>query len=730
MPFLLFTYFRAYVVLIVSIIVVADSIALLKDIAGLSWKEARKKAAHVVSQMTDAELLQLVRGSHFKGGWPGPEPGYFTGSVDPIPRLGIPALKMADAGNGFRPTDPGEDGTTTCWPSLLALASTWDSQTVMDVAAAIGAEFVGKGANVILGPSVNVHRVARNGRNFEYLSGEDPHLGAVLTSAYVLGVQSRGVMAVAKHFAFNEQETDRHSENSEVDDRVAWELYYPPFQAAVDAGVGAVMASYNLVNGTHATESAALLQRDLKNKMGFEGFVMSDWLATYSADAISNGLDQEMPGTLPPGAPFNVSFTNESLSQPQRRPHMKEAATRILSSVYRIGLDKRPGCIPPHCVERATDQTSQSHRALARKAAIQALVMLKNDGILPLNASRARKLLVLGQAAFSTKYYAGGGSGQVPPKSPKTPYEFIRDRGSAMGMSVSMPRDLGDARGLQQAVLDSDVVLVVGGAFAGEGEDRTSLSLDAYDDDLIMFAASERPTVVMLMSPGAVATPWRDNASAILNLFFGGEQAGAAAAAVIFGDASPLGKLPISFPASEADQINPGKDAVPYSERLFTSYRSPTLQAAYAFGHGLSYSRFEFSTPKRLTSSDTRCTSAGLRTCIALSVRNVGGRHGSEVVQAYLELFAGRGAMLAALNASEALSAEAAEAAATPARMLRGFRRTRDLAPGEAQEVVLPFSKKDFSIYRVGIGWIEPDGKKRIHIGASSVDIRHVVEDA
>merc|ERR1740138_964001 len=240
--------------------------------------------------MTKEEMFGLVRGVHFSIAG-GPEPGYYTGSIEPIPRLGVPALKMADAGNGFRPTNPGEEGTTTCWPSLLSLASTWSADTVNEIATAIGAEFHGKGANVILGPSLNVHRIARNGRNFEYLSGEDPHLGAVLTKAYVKGVQSQGVMATAKHYAFNEQETNRMAEDSQVDERTAWELYYPPFQAAVDAGIGGIMCSYNKVNGTYASANSNLLVRDLREKMGFKGLVMSDWMATHSPRAIENGLD-------------------------------------------------------------------------------------------------------------------------------------------------------------------------------------------------------------------------------------------------------------------------------------------------------------------------------------------------------------------------------------------------------------------------------------------------------
>ena len=265
--------------------------------AGTPWwrkhgADAAAAARNLSAQLTVAERLRLIQGV----GWSGWEllPDFYVGSMYAIPRLGIPSIKMQDAGQGFRTIGARNVGRVTAWPCLLAVAATWDTQLTRRFAAALGAEFKAKGANVILGPSVNVHHVARNGRNAEYLSGEDPALGAALATAYVQGVQSAGVAATAKHFVLNSQETHRNSESSDVSDRALWEVYYPPFEAAVRAGAAAFMCSYNRVNGTHACGDAHILIDHLRDSMGFDGFVMSDWWAIHDVDAAKNGVDQNL----------------------------------------------------------------------------------------------------------------------------------------------------------------------------------------------------------------------------------------------------------------------------------------------------------------------------------------------------------------------------------------------------------------------------------------------------
>ena len=260
------------------------------------WREYGEDAASaahaLAAKLTAQEQLRLIQGV----GWSGWEllQNYYVGSMFAIPRLGIPSIRMQDAGQGFRTIDARNVGRVTAWPCLLGVAATWDAALTRRFAAAVGEEFRVKGANMILGPSVNVHRIARNGRNAEYLSGEDPALGSVLTGAYVEGVQSAGVAATAKHFVLNSQETNRNSESSDASDRTLWEVYYPPFEAAVRAGAAAVMCGYNKVNGTHACGDAHILIDHLREQMGFEGFVMSDWWAVHDEKAAAAGVDQNL----------------------------------------------------------------------------------------------------------------------------------------------------------------------------------------------------------------------------------------------------------------------------------------------------------------------------------------------------------------------------------------------------------------------------------------------------
>jgi len=581
---------------------------------------------------------------------------------------------------------------------MLAIASTWDEALTAEVAAAIGREFRGKGANMLLGPGINVNRVARGGRNFEYLSGEDPYLGARLARRYVEAVQGEGVIAVAKHFAFNEQETNRLTESSEVDVRTAWELYYPPFEAAVQAGVGAFMCSYNRVNGTPACGSSELLMRDLRGTMGFRGFVMSDWEATKSTSSLAAGLDMELP---------EAKHFSDSKLQKVDEGAVDEAVTRILAAMYRMRLDERPGCEPPCYSERASNQRTDAHVSLCRTAATRAVVLLQNDGVLPLDSSTVQKLAVLGASADAKDHsdmwqgspYAGGGSGHVTAPGALSPLAGIKARAAIAGIEVTSYVGL-DKQEAGEAAVQADVAVVVVSAIASEALDRADLQLEAGADELISAVAKvNRRTVVLMMTPGAVVTPWAKDVSAVANLFYGGEQTGAAWAAVLFGDESPSAKLPVMFPESAAGTIEPGSgDSVAYDEGLFSSYRSPEGRAAFPFGHGLSYTTFEYTKPRIVDDCDGAV-------CIGLSVVNVGAVVGAEVAQAYVRF--------------SACDRE-------PGLVLRGFQRTKSLDPGEATEVLFKFTDRDLSVYHAESGWTRM-GAFEVHIGASSGDIRRVV---
>jgi len=603
-------------------------------------------------------------------------------------------------------------GTSTCWPSQLSMAATWDEDALLIFGVALGKEFATKGASASLGPGVNVHRVARNGRNFEYLSGEDPHLGAKLGAAHVRGVQSQGVMAVVKHFAMNEQETNRNTESSNVDEKTAWELYFPPFQAAVDAGAVAFMCSYNLVDGVHACSNRDLLRVALKERMGFRGFVQSDWWAAHEM-SLERGLDQEMPGT-------QGLYSIEALRlQPPEL--LDDAVRRILAAMNRLDLMSTSKCSPPNCTQYLrANVTSPENRALSRELATQSIVLLQNHlNVLPL--SNVTTIAVVGAAAVARPYdpsgkdqganawavgdyYSGGGSGHTVASNVVTPLEGIQRRAQQQGITV-LSSTTNDPTSALQVAKQADVTIIVAATTCGESADRQNLSLDGGADDLIAtVSAAAKRTVVLVQAPGAVVMPWKKSVQAILVLFLGGEQTGSAWGRILFGDEAPSGRLPIMMPETEADSIPPSQGLiVDYSEGLRTSYRNPNFTAAFPFGHGLTYTSFEYRDPILGNCSLEASAPLDAFVCLRLAVDNVGPRAGRTVVQSYLEMPAQAG---------------------YPTPILRGFRKTGMIPAGGSESVLLHFTARDLSFYEpLFQRWIMP-GSLRALVGESSRDIK------
>jgi beta-glucosidase len=698
----------------------------------MTWQAASEKALLTAVNMTPEDQFRIVGGSHNL------EERYYVGNTEALEKFGIPSLRMQDSSNGFRATEDDEFNTTTHFPSPLALGATWDEDLIERTAEAIGQEFKHKGANVVLGPSLNVHRIARNGRNFEYMAGEDPYLGSRYAVPYIRAVQRQGLIAVAKHFAFNEQETHRYDESSEVDATTAWNLYYPPFETAVRSGVGAFMCSYNRVNGSQACGNEETLQRDLREMMGFKGFVMSDWMATHSPKDILHGLSQEM-NVGPP------AFLNQAKLSEFGNQRLTQATSEILTSIYRLGIDreKAPCENKQPCTEvRYSNARTAEHTALAREAATASVVLLKNlKDALPLRAGPKKRVAVVGLPASAKRgeassrcpfpadmdvvgldpkkpqeyfmcqkkvladYYGGGGSGSLFGPDPVTPLEAVRERAKKAGIEVVSYTTQEEMGMLKDSVIHGvDSVLIFAATTSTESLDRENLHLDDDADKLISkVAALGKPTVVCMQTPGAVVMPWREEVSAIANLFLAGEETAHAWAAVLFGDHTPEGKLPIGMPQTKVDQIHPKKKSVPYSEGMGTSYRSTQFKWAFPFGHGLSYTTFTFGEPEAsLGSGDSDdCEKA---VCVRMAVTNAGAFSGREVVQAYLKF---------------------PERPGFPT-MLRGFQKTGLLQPGKSTEVSLEFSQRDLSIWRPGNGWV-PQSQFIILIGSSSKDIRHML---
>ena len=506
-------------------------------------------ASQLVALLGRDDKFRLVQGV----GWNGwvKQKGFYVGNILGVPRLGIPSINMQDAAQGFRTIDPRMVGQVTSWPCALALAATWDPSLARKWGQALGREFRAKGANVILGPSVNVHRVARNGRNAEYLSGEDGALGAPLADGYVRGVQGEGVAAVVKHFVLNSQETHRSAQSSDASDRTLWEVYYPPFEAAVRAGVASVMCGYNRINGTYACGNAHVLRRHLKLQMGFDGWVMSDWWATHSTHAAARGVDQNMPGSdryfdgyslgrldersAPRAAAATaLGQTAEAAPATATAPTAAEQAAaeaaaeadaydlddmarRILGGMLGAGAWAAPQCTAGcdcHEALYEVNASRASHTALTRQIATESIVLLQNDRVndrdlLPL--APGVTVALLGSACVATNavnqddwtagnYYTVGGSGRVIGPYAVSVREGLEARGVRL---VVEERD--DVEAAKRAMQGADVVVACGGATSTESRDRPSLKLDQHDFLLALAKSMPQalPLIILAMAPGA-----------------------------------------------------------------------------------------------------------------------------------------------------------------------------------------------------------------------------------
>lgn len=587
--------------------------------ASTATEEIDARVASLLSDMTDTEKRSMLNGL----GWDfwDLRRGYYIGNTPPIPRLDIPSLNMQDAGQGFRTEDPRNVGRVTSWSCALGLASVWDPNLVYAWASAVAEEFKAKHANVILGPGLNVHRVARGGRNAEYMSGEDPYLGVSFAGPYVRGFQDHGVLTVMKHFGLNNQETNRNTYSANVDARTAFEVYHRAYQACVDNDVAAAMCSYNVVNGTHACSNEELLTTHLKRTMGFEGFVMSDWGAVHDVASLGAGLDQDMPGSAvdcwgvgccgcPPNP--NASWFSDDLLASQDPSRVDDAVARILKAMIRHGVMDETWCAPPNCDEKlyGVNATSEAHRALALEIATKSVMLLKNErDVLPLRDDDALTVAVVGSAcdapndvdALNSAWdvgnaYVVGGSGRVIPPSVRTVLDGIRARVRFADVEHVVDDDVSlDER--VQIAMNADVVVTCGFATTTESRDRDSLRLD-QEDTLTEFLTaldandSTTPIVLVLMLPGPVTLPFLSRVDSVVGVFLAGQSTGDAIAATLFGDHNPRAKSPVTFPVAESDVVAPcEEEQCDYVEGRFVGYRGlEDVEVTFPFGHGLSYS--------------------------------------------------------------------------------------------------------------------------------------------
>ena len=620
----------------------------------------------------------------------------YVGAVPAIPELGVPALALQDAQAGVADGV----GQVTAFPAPISLAAAWDADLAQKYGSAVAVEHAGKGVNVVLGPMMNIDRVPQAGRNFEGL-GEDPFLAGQLAAALTRGIQSQGLIATAKHFIDNDQETDRGTINVIVDDRTQHEIYLPAFEACVAAGVGAVMCSYNLVNGVYACENDQTQNGWLKGELGFQGFIMSDWGGTHSSAAAAlGGLDLEMPDYA---KWFGKSLASDISSGAVPQSRLDDMVTRTLTSMFQAGLfDRAPsGSLGANV---ATDASAQ----VSRTVGTQSLVLLKNaDKLLPFDSTKLHSIAVIGNAGDDNPVAQGGGSSHVHASFVISPFQGIKARAGA-GVTVSYANSTIDSA--VSLAKKSDVAVVVVGVTSGEGDDRKSLSLPDGSDALVSAVLAANPrTVVVVYSPAQVLLPWAGDTPAILEGFLPGQEQGEALAAVLFGDVNPSGKLPLTianqaadYPANTPEQFPGVNGAVTYSEGFLVGYRHfdhDRITPLFPFGHGLSYTTFAYE--KLALSSATVTTSSSVS--VSLDVSNSGAVAGAEVVQLYL-----------------GLPAETSE----PKAQLVGFQKVQ-LAPGASQHLTFKLDPASYSFWSAGLGkWVAYPGEHVLSVGSSSRDLR------
>ncbi|AXB45233.1 beta-glucosidase [Amycolatopsis albispora] len=613
------------------------------------------------------------------------------------PEAGIGSIFLGDGPHGIR-REVVEDYSkgipesipATCFPPAVAIGSSWDTEIAERLGAALGREARAAGVAVLLGPGVNIKRSPLCGRNFEYFS-EDPLLSGVLGSAYVRSLQNEGVGASVKHFAANNQETDRMRVSADVDERTLREIYFPAFERVVtEAHPATVMCSYNRINGVYASQDRWLLTDVLHTEWGYSGTVISDWGAVVDrVAALAAGLDLEMPGT--------GGLSAQKVVDAVRSGELDESI--VDRSVNRVAELTRLGD-----VDESEAFDAQAHHALARQLAADCVVLLKNDNaVLPLEG--ATTIAVIGELAVTPRYQ-GDGSSRVNSTTVDIPLDEITALAAERGATVVHTRGYSPGEAEVVARRADVAVVFAGTAIEAEGYDRTSIDLPAEQVETIRAVAAVAERTVVVLSNGGVVSleDWHDDVDAIVEGWLLGQAAGGALADVLFGVVNPSGRLAETIPLRLEDtpcHLNfPGEAGhVRYGEGVMVGYRyyeTVGREVRYPFGHGLSYTRFEV--------GDLDVTATGPDTATAtVRVTNVGARSGKHVVQLYV-----------ATNAGEVRR---------PARELRAFRKVF-LEPGQTAEVTFDLDRRAFAFWDVTTwGWIVAGGAYRIQIGESSSTI-------
>ncbi len=655
-----------------------------------------------------------------------------------VARLGVPELQMSDGphgvrveqGRGWSPIE-GVNDAGTYLPTGNALAATWNPTLGYKFGTVLGSEANARGKDVILGPGINIIRTPLNGRNFEYLS-EDPYLISKMVVGTIKGIQDQGISACLKHYAANNQEVNRMTIDVNMSERALREIYLPGFKAAVMEGnVNTVMSAYNKFRGQWASQNYYLLNTILKHEWGFKGPVISDWGAvTNTIEALYNGLDIEMGSEfrLKPFNGYNTFFLGDTVVTLVKQNKVKETVIddkvrRILRTMFKTGMiDKN---------RKLGEFATKKHQQVALKIAEEAIVLLKNENkILPLNIKKVKTIAVIGLNAFRPNAF-GGGSSFVKATYEITPLDGIKNiAGNNVKVTYAQGYNVvrgakADAKLIAEAVAaakNADVVIYVGGwvhgydykvwsdnAYDAEDTDKPDMNFPFGQDEVIKAVLAAKPNAIMVLTGSGPIdmTQWVDKAKTIVQFWYPGMEGGNALANILFGKVNPSGKLPMTFPKKLEDSAPhklgnyPGFKLVQnYTEDIYVGYRyfdTYKVDPQFAFGHGLSYTTFNFANIKVMANADKKATAT-------ITIKNTGKVAGAEVVQLYVK--------------------EQNPKLDRPEKELKSFKKVF-LNAGESQQVTFDLDESAFSYYdEAQAKWVMDAGKFDILIGSSSRDIR------
>jgi beta-glucosidase len=668
----------------------------------LSFEEADRIADSVLKLMTLDEKIAFVGG----------DKSFF---IRAIPRLNITEVYMADATQGvhlrekFREIDLSKYQLpkSTAFPCPLSLASTWNASLSYEYARSVGEECRAGGIGILLGPGMNIYRISQCGRNFEYF-GEDPFLAAKMIANYVSGLQSTGTVATLKHFAANNTDFYRRKSNSVVDERTLHEIYLPAFKAGIDAGAFAVMTSYNQINGEWCGQSEYVINNLLRKKMGFKWLVMTDWWSVYDGEKLTkSGQDLEMP--------FSIALKDAHRLIGEGKVKVSDIdrmAKSILRTYFAARLQNRKK-------EDSLLEKFPEHKLVALQTAREGTVLLKNDdNILPIK-KEIKNILLTGD--YVDKLAVGGGAAFVEGYNNRLMLDELKKE---FGEKLTYVKDPSE-----EQIRSAEIVLCNIGTGDSEGRDR-SFELPADQENKVLKCVQNNPNVVVIVTSGSGVkmTNWNNQVKAVIYAWYVGQTGNLALAEIISGKVNPSGKLPITIEKDFKD--SPGYGYIPEGESLYTGrnaeqekahavydvhydegvlvgyrwYESKNIEPLYPFGHGFSYTKFEYSrlnvSPDNFRENDS--------VIVSFNLKNIGTLEGMETAQVYVH--------------------DVESSVPRPNKELKGFLKI-NLHPGESKTVNIKLTEKDFSFWDPQTkNWFAEKGKFIIQVGSSSKDIKLIKE--